>query len=116
VEATYSYVEKTSSKRTSNQSALFIELIKQHNGVTPPTIARWIKLTLSRSGINTDLFEAHSVRGASTSSAAKASITVSEILNAADWTTDTVFKKFYYRPQRSQSFGIPVPSSEPQKK
>jgi len=42
VEATYSYVEKTSSKRTSNQSTLFIALITPHNAVTPPTISRWI--------------------------------------------------------------------------
>jgi len=56
---------------------------------------------LSSSGINIDIFKAHSARGASTSSGAKAGITGSEILNAPDWTIDTVLKKFFYRPLRS---------------
>ncbi len=71
---------------------LFLALIKPHNAVTPSTIARWIKLLLSKAGIDTNIFKAHSVRGAATSAAASAGVTMGDILSAADWSTDTVFK------------------------
>ena len=50
-----------------------------------------IKFMLSKSGINTNIFKAHSVRCAASSTAARAGVTVGDILNAADWSTETVF-------------------------
>ena len=64
---------------TDNQSHLFITLIKPYNPVAPSTIARWIKFMLSKSGINTDIFKAHSVRCAASSTAARAGVTVGDM-------------------------------------
>ena len=69
------------------------------------------------SGIDMSTFTAHSTRGASTSAAADSGITTSDILKAADWSTESVFRKFYYRPTYA-SYGhnmLPftaVPSNE----
>ena len=67
---------------------------------------------LDLAGINTKTFKAHSVRGASASAAASAGITTNQIMNAADWSSESVFQKFYYRPSGSNQVGVAVLSSE----
>ncbi len=75
VEAVQAYTDKTKNRCAGEtQQMLFLALIKPHNAVTPSTIARWIKLLLSKAGIDTIIFKAHSVRGAATSAAASAAI------------------------------------------
>ena len=50
---------------------------------------------LSEAGIDTETFKAHSVRGASSSAALRKG---SDILQTVDWSKDSTFKWFYYRP------------------
>ena len=57
------------------------------------------------------VFTAHSVRGASSSVAANIGIMTNDILKAADWSSESVFQKFYYKPVEDPSFGRPVLSS-----
>ena len=70
------------------------------------------------SGIDISTFTAHSTRGASTSATADSGITTSDILKAADWSIDSVFRKFYYQRTHDTSYGqtmlssTAVPSSE----
>ena len=47
-------------------------------------------------GIDISIFIAQSTRSASTSAAADFGITSNDILKAADWSTESVFRKFYY--------------------
>ena len=61
--------------------------------------------------IDTNIFKAHSVCSASTSAAADAGISISEILEAADWSSASTFEKFYYQPVKSSKFGVSVLSS-----
>ena len=42
-------------------------------------------------------FKAHSVRGASASTASNMGITTREILEAADWSSESIFQRFYYK-------------------
>ena len=63
---------------------------------------------LTKSGIDTGMFKAHSIRGASTSAAVNAGVTTNDILNAADWSSESVFQKFYYRSERKNNFGSSV--------
>ncbi|GFO27446.1 RNA-directed DNA polymerase from mobile element jockey [Plakobranchus ocellatus] len=67
------YLKRTRLLRTSNQ--LFISSQSPHNGVTKDTLARRIKLTLTKSGIDTStcIFKAHSTRAAAASAAARTS-------------------------------------------
>ena len=101
------YIEKTKDLRGDNKQ-LFISFIRPHNPVTSSTIARWLKQVMESAGIDTDIFKAHSVRSASTSAAAMQGVTTEDILNAADWSTDSSFRRFYYKPVRDTAFGKSV--------
>ena len=54
------------------------------------------------------IFSGHSVRGASTSAVAGAGVTMNEIMQAADWSTESVFQRFYYRPSHNVSYNRTV--------
>ena len=104
------YEERTRDLR-AKETRLFVSLIKPHNKVSSSTIARWIKSFLETAGVDTTIFQAHSVRGASSSTAANMGITTNDILKAADWSSESVFQKFYYKATQSPSFGRAVLSS-----
>ena len=103
------YESRTTLIRGSH-STVFLSLNKPHKPVSSSTIARWLKSVLSKAGVNTEIFKAHSVRSASasTSAAATAGNTTGDILKAADWSNEAVFQKFYHKPVKSGDFGIAV--------
>ena len=101
------YVERTQSIRKTENSLILMTTPK-HHPTTAATIARQIKTGLSKAGIDTSIFKAHSKCSASTSAAADAGLSVSEIMVVADWSSASVFEKFYYCPHRSSSFGLSV--------
>ena len=81
---------------------------KPHNPVASCTIASWLKETLRLAGLDESIFSGHSVRGASMSAAAGAGVTMTDIMQAADWSTESVFRRFYYRPSHDASYGRTV--------
>ena len=105
------YESVTSPFRSGDHQELFLAVVKPHKPVSSCTIARWLKCVLGDSGIDVSMFAAHSVRGASSSAAAMAGVTTNDILKAADWSTDSVFRRFYYKPVHSPNFGNAVLSS-----
>lgn len=91
------YISRTQEIRTGDE--LFVGLSKPHRPVGSQTIGRWIKNTLSNSGVDVTLFKAHSVRHASTSKALSNGTNIEEIRSSAGWTpTSSTFAKFYNRP------------------
>ena len=50
---------------------------------------------LQKSGIDINVFGAHSTRAASTSAAKAANVPIGLIMDAAGWTTASMFGKFY---------------------
>ena len=96
----------------TEHTRLFLAVVKPHKPVCSSTLARWLKSLLEKAGIDTGIFKAHSVRGAATSAAANAGVTMADILKAADWSSETVFSKFYYKPVRSGAFGSAVLSKK----
>ena len=105
------YEAVTATLRPSDSSRLFVAIKKPHNPVASCTIARWLKETLRLAGIDVSIFSGHSVRGASTSAAAGAGVTMTDILQAADWSTESVFRRFYYCPSHDATYGRTVLSS-----
>ena len=85
-----------SFRRTGNdrKTKLFLSYVQPHNPVTSSSIVRWILSTLQSAGIDTTTFKAHSVRGASASAATSAGITTSQILEAAEWSSESDSKDF----------------------
>ena len=104
------YEEMTKELR-GEETKLLVSFIKPHGKVSSSTIARWIKSLLEVAGVDTSIFNAHSVRGASSSTAANMGITTNDILKAADWSSESVFQKFYYKPSQNPNFGRAVLST-----
>ncbi len=78
-------------------SQLFLSITKLYKPVHSCTIARWVKTTLTRAGIDMG-FTSHSTRSAAVSKAMESGATLSEVLNQADWSSASTFCKYYYRP------------------
>ena len=57
------YLDKTNQVQGS-ETKLFLSFIKPHKAVTSSTIARWLRTILEQAGIDTEIFSAHSTRGA----------------------------------------------------
>ena len=89
------YILRT--KKVRQDSHLFLAPLQPHQRVTKSTLSRWVKLTLAKAGINTDIYSAHSTRSASTSAAAAASVDITTIMRAASWTRAQTFQRFYRR-------------------
>ena len=110
------YISRTESFRSadSNQkNNLFLSYIKPHNPITSSTVARWITALLKLAGIDTDSFKAHSTRSASASAAASAGLTTNQIMDAPDWSSESVFRTFYYKSIQSNQVGVAVLSTKP---
>ena len=56
---------------------------------------------MEEAGIDIAIFKAHSAHGASSTAAAEKGALMTDILRTADWSRDSTFKRFYYRPTSS---------------
>ena len=92
------YLELTKTWRSSNNhSQLLLCHINPHGPAATPTIARWIKETLHMSGIDTNIFQAHSVRGAASSKGKTLGAPIKEILKMGNWKCESVWQKHYHK-------------------
>ena len=82
------------------KTRLFLSLIRPHHPVTSATIACWLKQVLKEAGVS-DEFSAHSTRPTAVSIAFDKGVSVSDIMKTADWSSESVFKKYYYKPSLS---------------
>ena len=96
---------------TDKPAPFFLLYLKPHKPVTTQRMAHWIKDLLKEAGVNTDVFKAHSVRGASTSAALKKGVHLNDILNTADWSKESTFKRFYCRTAQENTFASKVLSN-----
>ena len=90
------YIKRTKTLRGTEQQ-LLVSYMAPHTKVSRDTIARWIKSAMTQSGINTELFKAHSTRAAATSKAARAATPINDILKAGGWASAGTFAKFYHK-------------------
>ena len=92
------YEMRTSAFRPESVSVpnkLFLSVNNPHKPVSSATLSHWFTNCLLEAGINSQVFKAHSTRGAATSAALRAGISILEIVRLADWTNETTFKKFF---------------------
>lgn len=92
------YIAKTQTIR-GDCDQLLITFKRPFHSASAQTISRWIKTLLTKSGIDTSHFTAHSTRHASTSAAARKGISYDTIRLAAGWSEKSkTFANFYQRP------------------
>ena len=101
------YVTVTSALRKESDQ-LFVAIIKPHKSVVACTIARWLKEVLNFQVLI--LVCSQPIQQGATT-AADSGVTTSDILKAAGWSTESVFKKFYNHPTHDPFFGWAVLSS-----
>ena len=87
---------------------LFLSYIRPHKAITSQWIAHWIKKLLEEAGVDTNVFKAHSVRGASATAALSKGVSLSDILSTTDWSKESTFRRFYYRPTESNNYAQKV--------
>ena len=78
-----------------DQDQLLLSYQKPHHPVTKDTLARWLRDILNKSGVDTELFSAHSTNSASTSAAARCGLPVDVIMKAAGWSAVSTVTRFY---------------------
>ena len=81
----------------STEKAFFVTHGKPHQAATKDTLARWIKDVMSTSGVDTTVFNPHSCRSASSSTAKSSGVPLHKILASGQWATESTFYKFYQR-------------------
>ena len=107
VECLRRYEERTIHFRSGGAdqpNPLFISYVKPHKAITSQRLAHWIKNIMEEAGIDITIFKAHSVRGASSTAAAEKGVLMADILRTADWSKDSTFKRFYYRPSSGNGY------------
>lgn len=91
------YLRRTETMR-GNVRQLFIALRPPARPVGQQTLGRWVRYTLSASGID-PAFSAHSTRHAATSAARRGGASLTAIFRSAGWTpSSSAFARFYDRP------------------
>ena len=98
------YCDATKSYRVdNNETTLFLGLKKPHLGVCKSTTARWVKEVLHWSGIDTKIYQAHSVRAASTSKVRMKGLSVDDVLKRGNWSQESTWQRFYNKDIKSAS-------------
>ena len=90
------YLHMTSKNRGEIKS-LFITQVRPFKPASKDTIARWIRETLSKAGIDTSTFSPHSTRSAASSTAKKGRVPINAILKTEGWRSMKAFGGFTIR-------------------
>ena len=90
-------------RQDGKPSKFFLSFKAPHKPVSKSTLARWIKDTLLLADVDTKTFQAHSLRGASTSKAFLKGLSVREVLDHGRWSRESTWQRFYHRPVDSTS-------------
>ncbi|KAM4809775.1 uncharacterized protein WCC33_017757 [Rhinophrynus dorsalis] len=96
----------TSTIRPLNAHQLLISFVKPFLPVSSATLARWIRWVMSSAGIDISRFGAHSSRGAMASKSLVSGGRLEDILKAADWSNESTFKTFYFKPLDHAAFNV----------
>ena len=91
---TREYLARTRDRRGQGKR-LFITNVRPYKAISRDTLRKWITCTLSESGIDTELFGAHSTRSASVSAA---KVPLATLLRTAGWSSDSTFRRHYNKP------------------
>lgn len=71
--------------------------IAPYRPVSATTIASLIKSHMERAGVDTNVFSAHSTRGAAASKVVALGVTIDSVLMASQRSKESTFARFYHR-------------------
>ena len=105
------YVTRTESFRGEGNDKILLFYVQPHNHISSSSVVRWITTMLKLAGVDTNTFKSHSVRSASATAAASAGITTNQIMETANWRSESLFDRFYYKPLNNNQVGQVVLST-----
>ena len=92
-----SYITMTDAWRDRGKpSALFLSYIAPHKPISKSRLAGWIKDSINLAGVDTNIFTAHSVRGASSSKVFLQGLSAKEVIDHGSGARESTWQKFYY--------------------
>jgi hypothetical protein len=92
------YIKRMLARRNDvNKNTLFLSTTKPFQPVSSSTIGRWIKDQLKSAGVDTNIYTAHSTRGAAASKSAASGVPIQAILKQGHWSRESTFARFYQR-------------------
>ena len=100
------YELRTSDLRTANSSQLLVSYVRPHSPVSSASLARWVRTAMEMAGIDVTMFGAHSTRSAMATKVLVSGGSLSDLLRAADWSSESTFRQFYFRPQDHISLSV----------
>ena len=89
----HAYLKQTEPLR--NGQELLVSFNKPHAPVARGAFSRWVKTMLSAAGVDTVHYGPHTTRAASFSAAANQGASLTFVLNAAGWSSEATFTRFY---------------------
>ena len=90
------YVDRTKALR-GKEDQVFIATLKPHGAVTQQTIGTWLKTVLEKTGVDISHFKGHSTRHAASSKAMVKGASVKDIMARGNWSSSSIWQKFYNR-------------------
>ena len=96
------YIKFTKPLR-NGETQLFLSHMNPHKKVSKSTITRWIKETLLLSGIDTNIYQTHSLRAASSSKVHSKGLSTMDILKHGNWSQESTWQKFYHKEVQSSA-------------
>ena len=100
------YEHRTATLRSPICTQLLVSYVKPHLPVPSASLAGWVRTAMEMAGIDISLFGAHSTRGAMATKVVTSGGSLSDLLLAADWSSETTFRRYYFRPQSHVSSSV----------
>ena len=92
------YLQLTGQWRVNGKpSTLFLTFKSPHDPVSTSRLAGWIKETLHLAGVDTNVFQAHSLRGAASSKAFLKGLSSAEVVQQGSWSREYTWQRFYHK-------------------
>ncbi|KAG0848661.1 hypothetical protein G6F17_011455 [Rhizopus arrhizus] len=90
----------------------YIDSPKVSTSVRPTTVANWIKTAMEAAGVDTNAFQAHSIRAASSTKAVELGHQIQDVKKHANWSLNSnTFEKYYYKPSSQASSSTAISNS-----
>ena len=84
-------------RKEGEPTALFLSYISPHKPITKPRLAGWLKQALLLAEVDTQVFQAHSFRGAASSKALLKGLSVKEVVQHGNWKRESTWQRFYHK-------------------
>ena len=93
------YLKRTSPirRKDTSKTQLLLSVVEPFQPISKSSVAQWMKLLIREANVGEQI-SAYSIRGAASIAAVMKGMSISEVLCIADWSSDNVFKMFYFKP------------------